>query len=268
MRAAGRTGRVPAARLPVARLMVDVPLPHLDRPFDYLVPDDLDAAVSAGSRVRVRFAGRLVDGFVLERLAESGHDGMLSYVERAVGEPVLTTETSALCRDVADRWGGCFVDVARLAVPSRHAAAEAAPPAEAAAPPPAPDPETFARYRSGPAFLSAVAAGRAARAVWTALPGEDWPARLAEAGQQALAAGRGALIVVPDARDLARLDAAMTARLPPGSHVALTADLGPAERYRRWLAVRRGNVRAVIGTRAAAYAPVPDLGLLALWDDG
>jgi len=53
-----------------------------------------------------------------------------------------------------------------------------------------------------------------------------------------------------------------------GQHVALSADLGPAERYRRWLAVRRGDVRAVIGVRAAAYAPVADLGLLAIWDDG
>ena len=27
-------------------------------------------------------------------------------------------------------------------------------------------------------------------------------------------------------------------------------------------------MRAVIGTRAAAFAPVADLGLLAIWDDG
>jgi primosomal protein N' (replication factor Y) len=50
--------------------------------------------------------------------------------------------------------------------------------------------------------------------------------------------------------------------------VALSADLGPAERYRRWLAVRRGAAPIAIGTRAAAYAPVHRLGLLAIWDDG
>src|SRR5207244_201419 len=44
--------------------------------------------------------------------------------------------------------------------------------------------------------------------------------------------------------------------------------LGPAERYRRWLAVRRGLVRVVAGTRAAMFAPVADLGLVVLWDDG
>ena len=75
------------------------------------------------------------------------------------------------------------------------------------------------------------------------------------------------VIVVPDARDLDRVDAALAAAVP-GIHVCLTADLGPAERYRRWLAVRRGLVRVVAGTRAAMFAPVTDLGLVVLWDDG
>ncbi|HEU5006598.1 MAG TPA: primosomal protein N' [Jatrophihabitantaceae bacterium] len=266
-RAAPKTGRVAADVDPVARLMVDVPLAHLDRPFDYLVPDTFDDAVRPGSRVRVRFAGRLVDAFVLERVAESEHPGRLAFLERCVGEPVLTADTTAVFRAVADRWAGNFVDVVRLGVPARHAGAEAKP--STGEPPPQPPESTgFEQYRAGTAFLSAVAAARPARAVWSALPGEDWPRRLAEAARVALAAGRGAVVLVPDARDLNRLDAAFSSVLGPGRHVALSAELGPSERYRRWLAARRGAVRAVIGTRAAAYAPVADLGLLAMWDDG
>ncbi|MEU4106877.1 primosome assembly protein PriA, partial [Streptomyces tanashiensis] len=48
----------------------------------------------------------------------------------------------------------------------------------------------------------------------------------------------------------------------------LTAEAGPEQRYARWLAVRRGAVRAVVGTRAAMFAPVRDLGLAVIWDDG
>src|SRR4029077_15207964 len=65
-----------------------------------------------------------------------------------------------------------------------------------------------------------------------------------------------------------RWDPAVPPRRGRGKSLALSADLGPSERYRRWLAVRRGAVRAVIGTRSAAFAPVADLGLLAIWDDG
>ena len=77
------------------------------------------------------------------------------------------------------------------------------------------------------------------------------------------------IIVVPDARDLSRVDAALTdAAQGQPIHVSLSADLGPAERYRRWLAVRRGLVQVVAGTRAAMFAPVAELGLVVLWDDG
>ncbi len=55
----------PAERCPVARVVVDSPLPHLDRPFDYLIPEALDDEVVAGCRVKVRFSGRLTDAFVV-----------------------------------------------------------------------------------------------------------------------------------------------------------------------------------------------------------
>ncbi|RBY76761.1 primosome assembly protein PriA [Geodermatophilus sp. TF02-6] len=253
----------------MARVVVDVPLAHLDRPFDYAVPETMAAEIRAGCRVRVRFAGQLVDGFVLELGETSGHGGELAPLAKLVSpEPVLTAQVAALARSVADRWGGTATDVLRLAVPPRRAAAEKRPAAEPPPPPPVPDPTGFARYPTGPALLAAVAEGRPARAVWTSLPGEDWPARLVELCQAALSGGRGALVVVPDGRDLDRLATAAEARLPAGSVAVLRADAAPDARYRRFLDVVRGSARVVLGARAAVYAPVADLGLVAVWDDG
>ncbi|MCP3781815.1 primosomal protein N' [Micromonospora sp. A3M-1-15] len=324
---------------------MDVPLPHLDRPFDYLVPDTLDADARPGVRVKVRFAGQLVDGWLLERVAESAHP-KLAYLEKVVSPvPVLAPEVAELARAVADRYAGSLADVLRLAVPPRHArvekdvtatdaagaeatspaaadptvpasadatspataasagaagpalpatpasadaatpaSADAATPASAdAADPAAPadasadagpdavaqvDPRGWRDYPAGPAFLRALTAGRAARAVWSALPGEDWADRYADAVAATVAGGRGALVVVADARDLDRLDAALTAVLGTGRHACLSAAAGPARRYRAFLAARRGDVPVVIGTRAAMFAPVERLGLVAVWDDG
>jgi primosomal protein N' (replication factor Y) len=254
-------------RLPVARVAVDISLAHLDRPFDYLVPAALADAAVPGCRVRVRFAGQLVDGYILERTHTSEHQGRLARLERVISpEPVLTPEIFDLARTVADRYAGTLADVLRLAIPPRHATAERATPAgdgsKHAGPRPAAG--SWARYPAGEAFLAGLADGRPVRAAWSALPGPQWPAEIAIAAGTTAATGRGVVIVVPDARDLDRVDAALAGV----SHVCLSADLGPAERYRRWLAARRGLVPVVAGTRAAMFAPVTDLGLVVLWDDG
>jgi primosomal protein N' (replication factor Y) len=64
------------------------------------------------------------------------------------------------------------------------------------------------------------------------------------------------------------MDAALAEVLGEGRHVVLSAEGGPAARYRDFLAVSRGARRVVVGTRSAAFAPVRDLGLVVLWDDG
>ena len=274
-RAKPKGAREPAAELPIARVCVDLPLPHLDRPFDYLVPTELADTAVVGGRVRVRFAGQLVDGYVLDRVAASDHTGKLAYLDRALSaEPVLSPEVAQLARAVAGRSAGTLADVLRLAIPPRHARAESAAPRDGGVLPVdaegrhRPSTDGFGRYRGGAGYLRALSDGRSPRAVLAALPGEDWPRRIAEAVAATLASGRGAVAVVPDARDLDRLDAALADVLGPGRHTTLAASLGPEERYRRWLAVRRGEVRAVVGTRATAFAPVRDLGLAVLWDDG
>ncbi len=269
-----KRARTPAAVRPVARVAVDVGLAHLDRPFDFQVPADVDEVAQEGVRVRVRFSGRLVDGYLLERADASEHQGRLAFLEKVVSpEPVLAPEVLRLAREVADRYAGTLADVLRLAVPPRHARAEAAdgdlpPDPVADRPPDRPLPAGWSRYEHGPALLDAVHEGATVRAVWSALPGPSWPDELARLVTTALAAGRGALVVLPDHRDVARLDAALTDLAGAGRHTVLSAEAGPAARYRSWLRVRRGRVRAAIGTRAAMFAPVRDLGLAVVWDDG
>ena len=327
--------------MPVARVCVDVPLAHLDRPFDYLIPATDDDAARPGVRVKVRFAGQLVSGFLLERAETSPHAGKLAYLDRVVSaEQVLDPEIARLARATADRYAGNLCDVLRLAVPPRHARVEAQPakpteatietnagptdpadpfeagrpeagpleggrsearhrdagparagsdeslvaktvsgpdgvssPDEAAITPAEPGHSVDASggwgaYSAGPAFLRALAEGRNPRAVWGALPGEDWAQRIAEAAAATARAGRGVVIVVADARDLERMDRALDQALGDGQHVALNAALGPAERYRRFLAASRHQVPVVVGTRAAMWAPVAKLGLVVIWDDG
>src|SRR5918994_2202984 len=69
-------------------------------------------------------------------------------------------------------------------------------------------------------------------------------------------------------RDVVGGEAALAEVLGSARHTRLTADQGPQARYTAYLKVLRGHAQVVVGTRAASFAPVRDLGLLAWWDDG
>ncbi|WP_433597794.1 primosomal protein N' [Nocardia sp. CA-135953] len=408
---------------------------HLDRDFDYLVPPELDEIAQPGVRVRVRFAGRLVDGYLLARLSRSDHTGKMVELERVVSaERVLTPEILKLATAVAARYAGTRADVLRLAIPPRHARTEngGAKKAAVSSSPGSPSPDAtlvtdsaalaadtvgptgtpnaaaavvdsrdlptvgdsatgadsaesaaadaavaaldhsvdaptvagegeavdvrdrfgtapapsrsadhvmvagvgseslsadsiesvedvaaaadrqgevepegadapvgeravvaaesanivavpadsggtglpdgvewrpWERYIHGAAFVSALGQGKGVRAGWQAVPGEDWARRLAELAAVVVGRGRSAILMVPDQRDLDRV-LAECVRLVGDSAVGLAAGLGPAARYRRWLAALRGTARVIVGTRSAVFAPAIDLGLIAIWDDG
>lgn len=259
-----------APLLPVARVLVDINLPHLDRPFDYLVPERFDAVVAPGSRVRVRFAGRLLDGFCLERVERSAHDGRLAAVHGAVSsEQVLTPEVLGLCRAVAERYAGNLSDVVRFAVPARHARVEASMPMVVAVPAPGDPPaDALGEYVGARALVERISAGEAPRAVWNLAPDARGVRDLAVLAQAAWAAGGSAIFVVPDARDIDALTVAVHDRVSADAVTVLSADLGPQRRYRAFLEVLRSPRRIVIGARGTAFAPVRDLRLVACWDDG
>lgn len=254
----------------VASVIVDVPLPHLDRTFDYLIPEEFADDVVPGGRVRVRFAGKKVDGLVSHFPSEP-HEGRLALIEKVISpEPVLTQEIERLARAIADRYAGTVSDILRLAIPPRQARAEAHPLVPATSRPAMREFESYVwpQHAHGAQFLDSLHSGESPRAVFDLIPGLDVPQLLAEAVAAAHNSGRGVVVCVPDADHIAELDTRFAEILGPDQHVVLSSAQKPAERYRSFLRLARGEVQIVLGTRAAAWAPVTDLGLVVILDDG
>ncbi len=267
----------------VARVLIDSPLPQLDRLFDYEIPAELAETAMPGVRVRVplRTAGRVVDGFLVELGEPDASDRPLSELDAVVSPvPVLTSGLYALARRCADRAAGSASDILRLAIPKRMVRAEKAWLAAGPAEIPVVDGDQRA-WAAGvlaafPGLDAALDAGE--RLALDAPPAPalladgtatgSWALLLAAAAAQVLAAGRSALLVVPDHRDRAQLEAALEGRIPAASLVRDDSRQSSPARYAAFLRTLTAAPCVVIGNRSAVYAPVHELGLVAVWDDG
>ncbi|MBT2550699.1 primosomal protein N' [Arthrobacter sp. ISL-65] len=273
-RAAG--GPPLASVRPVARVLIESPLPHLDRPFDYSVPAELDGDAQPGVRVRVKFSGQELGGYILDRVEESDAGQPLVPLHKVVSPvAVLTPAMQELAGRVAARYAGTVSDVLRVAIPPRVVKVEKELAGAEPADPPAADLDlsgsAWTRYRNGAAFLRHLASGGSPRAALSALQGfgpDGWPRLIADAVAAVRQSGRGAVVVVPDYRDLDRVQAALEDILPADDVARLTADDGQTPRYRNYLRILKGSAGVAVGTRSAAYAPVQNLGLVVCWDDG
>ncbi|SIT75336.1 hypothetical protein [Microbacterium sp. RU33B] len=268
---------------PVARVLIDSPLPQLDRLFDYAIPSELDADVRPGVRVRVplRSAGRVVDGYLVELGEAEPTPRPLSELDAIVSPvAVLPERLYALARRAADRAAGSASDILRLAIPKRMVRAEKAALLAGEPAPPIVAPSESAWADAALDMFDGLSGALAdgGRVAVDAPPHPSrlkdgttvgaWAELLAAAAVRTLANGRSVIVVVPDHRDQDQLAAALADHLPDGAVVRDDARQPSPARYAAYLRVLAPVPCVVIGNRSAVYAPAHDVGLVALWDDG
>lgn len=250
----------------IAAVAVDVSLPHLDRTFDYRVPEELADGIAVGVRVRVRFAGRLVSGFVIALHDDATH---ATADIRAVVSPqvVLPASAAALVRAVARRYAATFADVVRFAVPPRHARAEAAAAAQAAlnvsGGRPLEGPLLGARGMA--AFLQRASTGESPVACLD-LPTVISMAESVASVVQAVLQHSSVVVVAPDARDVDRI--VVTLKAQGVEALVMRAGDGPVARQRAFTLAARARRCVVVGTRVAAFAPLAAPGVTVVVGDG
>src|SRR5262249_9463339 len=82
------------------------------------------------------------------------------------------------------------------------------------------------------------------------------------AAENVIAAGRQALILVPEINLTPQLERRIRTALPRARCALLHSALPAGRRLENWLAAARGEVDLVVGTRLALFAPLPRLGLI------
>lgn len=241
-----------AEHLPIAHVLLESPVPHLDRIFDYAVPIDLDHQAVPGSRVKVRFSSRDMSGYVVER-AHTTTAPRLTLISKVVTPlPLLSAEILTLCRAVARRYAGVTADVLRAAIPQRAARVE----------------KEFMGLTAPPAALSPPQQGpRRASLALKSYGADGWPQTLVALVKESRAAEQSVILVLPDQRDVDRVIPLLEGELGGGAVAQLTAEMGPTPRYRSYLQLRYGHAQVAVGTRSAIFAPVPSPAQIIVVDD-
>jgi primosomal protein N' (replication factor Y) len=233
----GSAAEAPAAAERVVRVLPDVPA--IDKTFDYLVPDALGDQVRVGTVVRVELHGRRVGGWVVADPVTPPQGVRLRPIAKVTGWGP-SAELIELAEWAAWRWAG------RQASLLSTATADHAVPGL---------PRTGAP-RLGHVPMTAVPD----ELIDVALATERSVVRLPPAADRypvalAAAARGGALILAPSVGQARTIGGRLRRA---GVDVAIMP--------REWAAARAG-ARVVVGSRAAAWAPVEQLRTIVVFDE-
>lgn len=242
----------------IARVIIDSPLPQLDRLFDYTIPANLAESLNPGVRVKVPF-GRsksLMNAYVVEVVDHSDFDGKISEIQELVSPArVLVPEIFSLARSVADRQAATVSDVLRLAVPDRSVGVE----------------KKWLESDSLKQHKDALTEGTRQTQIVdpvTTQDGPAWVTKVIECAGNTFKEGRSVIVVVPDFRDQEALIQGFAQTSLIDSVIDFSTNTQKSKRYENFLKCLSTDASIVVGSRASIYAPVRSLGLIISWDDG
>ena len=247
----------------IARVALDVPLRRF---FDYQVPEGEQLSVAdIGCRVRVPFGLRQKIGILVGiPTATDVPRAQLKPVYSILRElPPLPAAWFRLTEFCADYYHAPLGQVMLSTLPAglrSLAPPKARPRCQRIGDLPAqPAPVLTCEQK---AALTLLAAGDARAYLLHGVTGSGKTEIYLRLIERCLAAGRQALLLVPEINLTPQLEARVTVRFPNAGLVSLHSELGETARSRNWRAALTGEARIVLGTRLAVFTPLPELGLI------
>jgi primosomal protein N' (replication factor Y) len=235
-----------AAQLPVARVLVDSGVFHLDSPYDYLVPEKHSQSITLGSLVRVPFNSRLCTGLVVER-TDVGESSALKAIDAPITTiPIISESGIALIQAAATRYAASFWDLLPEAVPARVSSVE----------------KLFTPVINE----SKETAIPLLHSLNILTPGLLYPQQLVSLVSDALKAGQ-VLLIVPDEKEIGILYEAIRSELSIEALI-ISSVLDKSERYRNHLKALYQEPEIIIGTRNAIFTQLSENSTIIIFQDG
>ena len=253
--------RAEALLKPIAKVLVDHHILHLDQYLEYLVPEELSSSASIGTLVEVELSHHLTQGIVVARYEKSESGGELKTLSKVLsGLPYMPTELLGTVEDCASLYGSSAWDFIRSCVPPYSRSGEkvalstishSSRESERAINLPAPLVEVLHK----PERILCAVELPVSNPYWQVL------AEIIEARSKI----SSVLVLLPNERELSVIESELLGRsLAPIS--ARSTD-GKSERYSKYLLARLQEKAIILGTRSSALMPLPANSTIILLDD-
>ena len=251
----------------IAEVVLSIVTSEIDKPYHYLVPDQLRATIKLGSQVVIPFGRRQEVGYVIGFVEKSDFPKLKEIVKVAEGNPFFSEKALAFAQWLAEYYFSFFVTALKLLLPpgmlksgKRRAAAlsETSTVVRRAA-----FELTPAQANAVDRVEAAIAAGKKKEFLLFGVTGSGKTEVYLRAIEAALKKGRGTITLVPEIALTPQLVERFRARFGEGIAV-IHSELTLKERSLTWERVAAGQAPIVLGARSALFAPLPDIGLIIL----
>ena len=248
--------------MPVLRVALDLPLHRL---FDYKA--ELASTTDIGLRVRVPFGRGEKIGVIVDVVDASDwpQDQLKAAGEILRDLPPLPADFFRLCEFASTYYQAAFGEVVLQALPvglKRLDPPERRNGRATRKPDPVEAPALTGEQASALAAIDL--AGGFSVHLLHGVTGSGKTEVYLRLVEQAMAAGRQALLLVPEINLTPQLEGRVRARFPEAGVVSLHSELAEAARERNWRAAFSGEANIILGTRLSIFTPLPRLGLIVI----
>lgn len=236
-----------------AKIVVGLPV---SGPFDYIVPDKLKDTIKVGSRVVVSFGIRRIVGYVVDLVKSSKISKLKPILELLDNSPLLNKELLLLTNEFAQYYCCSWGEAIEAALPqSLRKGKRVVIPGD-----------TLAKDMAMYAGVAPVATDRENSLILIHdLDGRGRLSVYISEAKKAIKNKKSVIILFPDVPDLLKVSKEIDSQL--GIKTQLLYRKQPDE-LEAWVRVKKGASEVVVGTRSAIFAPVDNLGLIIIEDEG
>ena len=246
---------------PIARVLVDHQIPHLDQIYEYTVPQEFSAEAQIGALVEIEFGHSLTQGIILSRSANSESAGKLKQIKKILSQkPYILVQQLSLIPAASAFYGASEWDFIRSTVPPFSKQGEKqqvkANDLKSESKKSTDLPQSLKSILSSTALLRCVIELPISNPYWMVA---------AKVGLERQKFG-SVLFLLPNERELALFEKCL-ADLGVMSIVIRSTD-PKSVRYRKYMEGRSATSGFILGTRSSVFLPLAEGASIILVDDG